>query len=215
MVRSDPSDQHFREHSRAPVRAAVRLQFDTQEPPQEGQTANLSTGGMFVQSKNPRPVGTLLRFELMLGDGEPIKGVGEIVWIRPRPQGPDAPSGMGVQFGHLEESNHARLRAAVLETLGVDGLSEPPPEPTPKRPSPPPRDSPSADLAAKSPGTPSPPRPRSRAKPRSAKPPRSQAPRSLAKDQQKAQPSPLVMSGRTKTLIVILGLLALLLLLVT
>lgn len=197
------------------MRAAVRLQFDTQEPPQEGRTANLSTGGMFVQSKNPRPVGTLLRFELMLGDGEPIKGVGEIVWIRPRPQGPEAPSGMGVQFGHLGESNHARLRAAVLETLGVEVAFEPTPEPTATRPSPPPRDPPSADLASKSPRTPSSPQPRSRAKPRSAKAPRSQASRSLAKDQKKAQPSPLVMSGRTKTLIVILGLLALLFLLVT
>jgi len=86
VVPSDLSDHHFREHSRAPVRAAVRLQFDTQEPPQEGRTANLSTGGMFVQSKNPRPVGTLLRFELMLGDGEPKIGAHDkpVLFLHPK-----------------------------------------------------------------------------------------------------------------------------------
>lgn len=160
---------------------------------------------MFVQGKNPRPVGTLLRFELMLGEGEPIKGVGEIVWIRPRSQGPEAPSGMGVQFGHIEESNRDRLRTAVfeaLEALGIDSLTEPAPEPAvartplPKRP-------------AASTGT-----GKAREKPPARKP-RTSASKTSKKSKKKVQPSPLAVSGRAKMLLVLLALLALILLLLT
>ena len=202
--------------------APVRLQFDAMEKAHEAYTGNISIGGMFVQDKNPRTVGTLARFELRLDAGEPIKGVGEVAWIRTRSLGPEAPSGMGIQFGHLEESSHDRLREAVLKalaSLGIDGLLEPAPGPAVDRPSSPPSKHPSPDPTAEPQRKPSSPKPESRAKSRTAKQPirqsRSQASRVLEKGKKKAQPTPIAMSGRTKTLIVILGLLAMLLLLLT
>jgi len=199
------------------VAAPVRLQFDTQEVPQEGHTANLSTGGMFVPGKNPRPVGTLLRFELMLDEGEPIKGVGEIVWIRPRSQGPEAPSGMGVQFGHVEESNRDRLRVAVfeaLEALGIDSLAEAVPDPAVERTHLPKRRATTTgtDKAKERPPVR---KPRLRDKSRLTKKTKGSASRTPKKSKKTAQPSPLAVSGRTKMLIVLLALLALLLLLLT
>jgi len=187
------------------------------EKARKAHTGNISIGGMFVEGENPRPVGTLVRFELRLDTGEPIKGVGEVVWIRPHSQGPEAPSGMGIQFGHLEESPHARLKATVLGALaelGIDGLSEPTPEPAFERPSSPPSKPAPPDPTAEPQSKPSSPKPSSRAKSRPARQPGSQAPRSLEKGKKDAQRSPFAMSGRAKTLIVILGLLALLLLLI-
>lgn len=175
-----PSEHRFRQNSRAPVAAPVRLQFDALEEPQDGHTANISIGGMFVQAKEPRPVGTLLRFELGLGGGQPIKGVGEVVWIRPHAQGREAPAGMGIQFGHLDDANRERLTEAVRQAGGaVTDLTEP---------------------------THGPP-------PRGVRSPTGSAPETTA--EQDSRPSALTISGRAKTLIILLGLLALLLLLLT
>jgi hypothetical protein len=168
---------------------------------------------MFVQGENPRPVGTLVRFELRLEEGEPIKGVGEVVWIRPRSQGPEAPSGMGIQFGHLDVSHRERLKVAVLGALadlGIDGLSEPTPEPAFKRSATPPSEPAPADPNAVPQRKPSSP-----ARSQSARQPGSQASSSVEKGKKTAQPEAFALSGKTKTLIVILVLLALLLFLLT
>lgn len=197
--------------------APVRLQFDALEETQEGFTANLSIGGMFVQTKNPRPVGTLLRFELDLGKGEPIKGVGEIVWIRAHSLGPDAPSGFGIQFGHLDEANRGRLKMVVLEalqSLGVEGLTEPPPERSIQPssiPSPPvPRAEPVATQRMKRSAKAS-----SRAETRAAKRSGGAASRSAKKGKNDEKPSQFEMSGRTKLLLAILALLVLMFLFMT
>jgi uncharacterized protein (TIGR02266 family) len=195
------------------VAAPVRLQFDTLEEPQDGFTGNLSTGGMFVQGRNPRSVGTLLRFELQLGEGEPIRGVGEVVWIRAHSLGPEAPSGMGVQFGHLDDSNRDRLRAVVfeaLESLGVEGLTEPAPQGPDKRPQP--RQGPEyRSDPAPSPEQPDTRKTRTRAKSPPAKPTGGKVSRQAKSDKKGGQPP---MTGKTKGLLVILGLLVLLFLFV-
>ena len=194
--------------------APVRLQFDALKEVQECFTGNLSIGGMFVAAKSPRPVGTLLRFELDLDSGEPIKGLGEIVWMRPRSLGEGAPSGFGVQFGHLEESDRERLQAVVLgalEDLGVGGSSEPAPRPAIDRPSnletarsgPANTERQASHTIAES---------RAAREPRAAKTKRDQAGRLTTKDKKGRQPSRSATSGRTKVLIVILGLLFLILL---
>ena len=173
---------------------------------------------MFVRTKNPRPVGTLLRFELDLGEGEPIRGVGEIVWMRAHSLGPDAPSGFGIQFGHLDEASRGRLKVAVLEaleSLGVEGLSEPAPERPIQRsssPSPPiPRAEPAAPRRERRSST-----ARARAESKKAtKKSRGAASRTAKKDKKGETPSQFEMSGRTKFLLVILVLLVLLFLFMT
>jgi len=199
------------------VAAPVRLQFDALEEPQDGYTANISTGGMFIPGKNPRPVGTLLRFELRLDEEEPIKGVGEVVWIRPRSQGPEAPSGMGIQFGHVDESNRDRLETAVLQALegvGTAESSDPPTEPASEQTVSPRRPLPAAETALP-PQSKTAPGSSDRARPQPARHTRSRASRALEKETKEAQTSPFALSGRVKALILILGLMALLFLLLT
>jgi hypothetical protein len=146
---------------------------------------------------------------LDLGKGEPIKGVGEIVWIRAHSLGPDAPSGFGIQFGHLDEANRGRLKMVVLEalqSLGVEGLTEPPPERSIQPssiPSPPvPRAEPVATQRMKRSAKAS-----SRAETRAAKRSGGAASRSAKKGKNDEKPSQFEMSGRTKLLLAILALL--------
>lgn len=191
----------------------MRLQFDTLEEPEDGVTANLSIGGMFVQGRNPRPVGTLVRFELQLSEGEPIRGVGEVVWLRAHSLGPEVPSGMGVQFGHIDVTNRGRLRAAVfeaLESLGVEGLTEPAPKGPVRRPQPRQRPEHRSDTVS-SPEQTDTRKTRARAKSLPAKLTGAKVSRT-AKPDKKGGQSP--MTGRTKGLLVILGLVVLLFLFV-
>lgn len=109
-------DRLFRENTRVPLEAPVSLQFDAFGQPQSGFTANISVGGMFVQSCSPRPVGTRLRFELELEAGtEPISGLAEVVWIRVKQHCLEQPAGMGIQFRYLDADSRRRLDAAVAD----------------------------------------------------------------------------------------------------
>ncbi len=118
-------ERPFREHTRAPLEAAVTLQFEAFAEPEAGFTANVSTGGMFVPSAKPPPVGTRLRFEVELEHGAPpVRGLGEVVWIRLQSKGPDQPRGMGIQFRYLDPESGRRLRAAVSYRWQVEALDE-------------------------------------------------------------------------------------------
>src|SRR2546429_27646 len=64
---------------------------------------NISHGGLFLSSKQPKPVGTEVRFELLLANGDPaIKGEGRVAWIKDfDPDEPQAAHGMGIKFTKL------------------------------------------------------------------------------------------------------------------
>lgn len=121
MAQDYPS---FREHSRAPVRAKVEVRFDERPEKTVGFAANISEGGLFVETPETRPVGTLLRFSLELTGSETVTGFAEVVWIRVRPEGPKKPAGCGIQFRFLEADGRERLRAFIARLLG-EGAEEP------------------------------------------------------------------------------------------
>jgi len=138
MSANSGSPTDFREHSRAPLKAPATLQIDAFSQPVSGYTADLSQGGMFVQTKEPPPVGSIVRFEVDLGspDGV-IRGTAEVVWMRTEAQGARHPAGIGLQFRFIEGNGEPLLSAAVHKALEELG---PEPEPTPpvkRRPQPP------------------------------------------------------------------------------
>jgi len=61
---------------------------------------NVTRGGIFLASRNPFPVGTMLGFEVSLLQGPPLlAGTGKVAWVREfNPQEPQRAHGMGVQF---------------------------------------------------------------------------------------------------------------------
>jgi hypothetical protein len=91
----------------------VRLLFGQNER-FDGETLNLSPGGFFVPMKQPKPIGTLVRFELLLHDGgKPLAGFGEVVWLRVRSERPEEPVGCAIQLRYLADQDLARIGAAV------------------------------------------------------------------------------------------------------
>ena len=61
---------------------------------------NVTRGGIFLASRNPYPVDTVIGFEVGLMQGPPLlQGTGKVTWVREyNPQEPQRAHGMGVQF---------------------------------------------------------------------------------------------------------------------
>ena len=61
---------------------------------------NVTRGGIFLASRTPSPVGSVIAFEVVLMQGAPLlAGTGKVAWVREfNPQEPQRAHGMGVQF---------------------------------------------------------------------------------------------------------------------
>jgi uncharacterized protein (TIGR02266 family) len=61
---------------------------------------NVTRGGIFLASRTPYPVGTVIAFEVGLAQGSPLlQGIGKVAWVREyNPDEPQRAHGMGVQF---------------------------------------------------------------------------------------------------------------------
>jgi len=118
----------FRRATRAMLVAPIELQHGGDKPTESAFTSNVSMGGLFVQTPKPKPVGSKLRFELRIqSDAPPVKGFGEVCWIRVRDQGRGAPAGMGVQIGLLiGEEGEDLLRSSIAGALKASSVSNSP-----------------------------------------------------------------------------------------
>ena len=97
-----------RKDRRAPLSLKVRFKSATIDEFLEHYSRNISRGGLFIKTKNPMSVGTLLKFELQLKDeSRLIHGVGRVVWIREQSDGSDEPSGMGIKFIKMDDDSRA------------------------------------------------------------------------------------------------------------
>jgi len=82
----------------------VRLRYPDLETFIEKYAPNVTRGGIFLASREPRPVGDVLRFEVLLRQGGPVlSGEGRVTWVKEfNPAEPHRPYGMGVQFLYLD-----------------------------------------------------------------------------------------------------------------
>jgi molecular chaperone DnaK len=101
--------------NRVPVAMRIRLKYADVETFIEKFSVNFSRGGLFIASKSPKPVGTLLKFEFQLAQGAPvIRGEGEVIWIKPfEEEAPQKPHGMGVRFTRLDPESRAVIDRAL------------------------------------------------------------------------------------------------------
>ncbi len=118
---------------RTPVGLAVRLSCETVDEFVDRFAVNISRGGVFIRTREPKPVGTRVALELKLQGGETvIRGEGVVRWIQaesPTARPPAAP-GMGIQFTDLDERSRALVERMVSlkERRGVaPGVSTPAP----------------------------------------------------------------------------------------
>lgn len=92
----------------------VRLRYPDLETFAEKFAPNVTRGGIFLASRDPRPVGDVLRFEVLLRQGGPVlSGEGRVTWVKEfNPAEPHRPYGMGVQFLYVDPETRP-----VLDTL--------------------------------------------------------------------------------------------------
>jgi uncharacterized protein (TIGR02266 family) len=78
----------------------VRLRYPDLDTFVEKYAPNVTRGGIFLASREPRPVGEVIRFEVLLRLGSPVlSGRGRVAWVKEfNPAEPHRPYGMGVQF---------------------------------------------------------------------------------------------------------------------
>lgn len=137
MSANSSSGDPFREHTRAPLQAPATIQIDTFSEPLTGFTANISKGGMFVQMTDLPPVGSIVRFQVQLGDPpKTVGGTAEVVWMRTQAK-PEEPAGVGLEFRFIEKNGAPLLGAAVHKVLEELGPEPEPAQPVRKKPRPP------------------------------------------------------------------------------
>jgi molecular chaperone DnaK len=70
---------------------------------------NLSPGGMFIRSRSPQPVGTLVKFEVQIAGGvRVLRGTAVVRWVR-QVADAEGPPGMGLQFQDLDPVTQALI----------------------------------------------------------------------------------------------------------
>jgi uncharacterized protein (TIGR02266 family) len=138
-----------RDH-RAPIALKIRYKSASVDEFVEHYAADISRGGVFIKSKTPLDVGTLLKFELQLKDEtELVAGVGRVVWIRKLEDAfEDHPAGMGIKFVKMDGQSRSFVEELVAKrgpSIGrfdegsadvtpEKGLKIPPGEPAPVAP---------------------------------------------------------------------------------
>lgn len=98
-----------RRHERTEVSMLVQYRFDTLEDFLAEYSRDLSPGGLFLCTEEPREVGAIIHVQFSLKDGSRlIEGMGRVARVT-RPGGP-GPAGMGIEFLHFDEDALALVR---------------------------------------------------------------------------------------------------------
>ncbi len=95
----------------APIKLTIKFKASNLEEFVERYGVYVSQGGIFVRTKKPLSVGTVLDFEFKFQDGSSVlKGLGTVVWTREYdPARTNAPPGMGLRYDTLDEGSKDRL----------------------------------------------------------------------------------------------------------
>lgn len=132
---NDPSSKVDLERRRVPLERKISLKFKEFRGFITEYSQNLSMGGMFIRTSDPKPVGTIFDFELSLTDDfKLVQGIGEVIWVRATDDGPERPSGMGVRFLDLSSESRRLIQRIVEEQVAHGGTPfelEPPGFPPP------------------------------------------------------------------------------------
>ncbi|MBL8938557.1 MAG: TIGR02266 family protein [Archangium sp.] len=124
-----------RSNARKAVGLLVKLSYTGVDEFAQRYATNLSDGGMFIRSRDPKPVGTELKFRVEIANGQRVmQGSAIVRWVR----GPDDPAGapgMGVQFVALDESSKVLVERMLASTQSAKPPAIAPATPAPAVPS--------------------------------------------------------------------------------
>jgi molecular chaperone DnaK len=110
---SAPPSDNRRRQDRFSVELDISL--ETEHNFYAGFVENLSNSGLFIATHSIRPIGALVEFSISIGESpEPVKGVGEVRWVRQYSETSDSHPGMGLRFIELSPDSRRRIEAFLV-----------------------------------------------------------------------------------------------------
>ena len=102
-----------RKFARIPLNLLIQVRFDTFEQFIVQYADNISEGGLFLKSDDPKEKGSMIYLQFALRDGTKlIEGLGKVVHVNPKGS---AHPGMGVEFVSFDEESREMIKAIVDE----------------------------------------------------------------------------------------------------
>lgn len=105
-----------REHERMPYR--VQVEFRTASSFLVAYSVNLSRGGLFLETDEELPTGSVVELELRVPGADPLAVSGMVTWRRP-PESPEGPAGLGIEFQDVAPQLGAAIDQLVTAFHGV------------------------------------------------------------------------------------------------
>jgi uncharacterized protein (TIGR02266 family) len=95
----------------------IKLKYPDVETFIQKYAVNISRGGIFIATKQPKPVGTFVKFEFLLSNADSqsiIRGEGQVQWTKEfDPAFPARAHGMGVKFLRLDAESQQVVDRAL------------------------------------------------------------------------------------------------------
>jgi uncharacterized protein (TIGR02266 family) len=111
---SDES-KNRRKFARVPLETHLRIVLAGSDDENQNFLENLSIGGLFIRTNSPKPIGTRVRFEFVVGkERKKVAGLGVVQWVKLED---DANRGMGVRFVELTREGEQGLRQALKRKI--------------------------------------------------------------------------------------------------
>jgi type IV pilus assembly protein PilZ len=110
-----PTDRRAGRERREHERVAVCLEVDYRSDDTFlfAYITDMSAMGIFIQTNEPKPAGTLLNLRFKTQDGKRVDVHGRVIWVN-QPHGADSINpGMGVQFVDLTPVEREQIMALV------------------------------------------------------------------------------------------------------
>ena len=97
-------------------RMRIELSLESEHNLYCGFTTDISTGGLFIATHVPLPVGSHITVHIDLpGVAFPAAVEARVCWLREYTGNPDAPAGMGVSFLNLDARARANLGRYLMQ----------------------------------------------------------------------------------------------------
>lgn len=101
--------ENRRKHPRTPLSLLVQYRFNTFEDFLAEYSLNISPGGMFIRTDEPRAEGEVIYLQFSLKDGSRlIEGMGRVVRVNP-PGVEGRVAGMGIEFVNFDDESMALI----------------------------------------------------------------------------------------------------------
>jgi uncharacterized protein (TIGR02266 family) len=112
-----PEGNNQRRFPRAKLQLLIQFRFDTFEDFLAEYSVDISAGGMFIRTQQPREEGSFVYLQFSLRDGSRIiEGLGKVVRVNP-PGVPGREAGMGIEFVNFDAESTATIESIVARKL--------------------------------------------------------------------------------------------------